>query len=55
MNKTFKIICPYLLILVGLLFLFFMDMAPVAGVFFLLGIVIVVENIWPEKWGTNKV
>lgn len=55
MNTTLKDLSPYFLILIGLFILFFMDMAPVAGVFFLLGIVMVIESIWPEKWGTDKV
>lgn len=54
MNPTLKKSLPYFLILLGLSLLFYMEMAPVAGVCFLLGIVIIIEKIWPEKWGTEK-
>ena len=45
---------PYLLILLGLCLLFFMDQAPAAGVCLLLGIVMIILQIWPEKWEAEK-
>ena len=42
---------PYLLILLGLLLLFFLGQALAAGVCFLIGIVMLFEKIRPEKWG----
>lgn len=44
---------PYLLILLGLLILALTKFAPVAGVCLLLGIVMILESIWPEKWGVD--
>lgn len=44
---------PYLLILLGLFLLFYMGMAEIAGVCLLIGIVWVIETIWPEKWGAE--
>ncbi len=54
MNTTLKNLSPYLLILFGLLVLFFMGMAEVAGICLLIGIVMVIESIWPEKWEADK-
>jgi len=45
-----KILTPYLLIVLGLFLLFWMCMAVPAGVCLLLGIVIILERIWPEEW-----
>lgn len=45
---------PYLLILFGLLILFFIGLAPVAGVCLLLGIVMIIERKWPEDWEADK-
>lgn len=42
---------PYLLILLGLFLLFFVGKAEVAGVCILIGVVMIIESIWPEKWG----
>ncbi len=42
---------PYLLILFGLLLLFILGQAIPAGVCFLIGIVMIIEGFWPEKWG----
>lgn len=50
MNKTFKNACPFLLILLGLLLLLFGGQAAVAGGCILIGIVMLVERVWPEKW-----
>lgn len=54
MNPTFKKFSPYLLILLGLLILFFIGQPIAAGVCLLLGIVMVLESIWPEKWESSK-
>ena len=45
-----KKLYPYLLILLGLFLLFFIGQAEVAGVCLLIGIVMVIESIWPEEW-----
>lgn len=45
---------PYLLILLGLLILFIIGQPTIAGVCLLLGIVMVLESIWPEKWEADK-
>lgn len=54
MNKFLIKLFPYLIILIGLFFLLFINMAPIAGVCFLLGIVMIILRIWPEKWDTTK-
>ena len=41
----------YLLILLGLFLLLFIGQALVAGVCVLIGIVLIIERFWPEKWG----
>ena len=50
MNKILKKLSPYFLILLGLLLLFFIGQAEAAGVCILLGIVMIILRIWPEKW-----
>lgn len=45
---------PYLLILFGLLILFIIEQPIVAGVCLLIGIVMILESIWPEKWGVDN-
>jgi len=45
---------PYLIILLGLLLLFWFNQVIPAGVFLLLGIVMIIESIWPEKWEADK-
>jgi len=50
MKKVF----PYLLILLGILLLLFGGQPIPAGVCFLIGIVMVLERIWPEKWGPDE-
>lgn len=55
MNTTLKKLSPFLLILLGLLLLFFIGQAEAAGVCLLLGIVMVILQIWPEKWGADDV
>lgn len=49
-----KKVLPYLLILLGLLILFVIEQPIVSGVVLLLGIVMVLESIWPEKWEADK-
>lgn len=41
---------PYILILVGLLIQILVGIAPAAGICILLGIVMFIERMWPEKW-----
>jgi len=53
MKSLFLKSIPYLLILLGLFFLFKMNMPIPAGVCLLLGIVMILERIWPEKWGSE--
>ncbi len=48
-----KKIFPYLLILLGILLLLFLGQPIPAGVCFLIGVVVIIERIWPEKWGTD--
>lgn len=54
MVKLFVKLFPYLIILFGLFILLFIDVAPVAGACVLLGIVMIILRIWPEKWETKK-
>lgn len=54
MNSTFLIVVPYLLIIIGLLALFFNNSAILAGPLILLGIVMIIETLWPEKWDVDK-
>lgn len=49
-----KQLLPYLLILLGLLILLIIGIAPVAGVCFLIGIVMILEQKWPEQWEADK-
>ena len=51
MKICYRKLSPYFLILLGLLLLFYMGQAIPAGVCFLLGYVMIIERIWPEKWG----
>lgn len=44
----------YLLIFLGLFLLFMIGQAPVAGVCILIGIVMIIESIWPEEWEADK-
>lgn len=50
MNSTLQSLLPYIAVLLGLLFLFYLGMAIPAGVCFLVGIVMIIERKWPEKW-----
>ena len=54
MNPIFKKLLPYLLILLGLLFLFVIEQAGAAGVCVLLGVVMIIEGICPEKWEADN-
>ena len=54
MNSTIKKLSPYLLILLGLFLLIWMNQALAAGICLLLGIVMVFEQIWPERWGAEN-
>lgn len=54
MTPTLIKILPYLLVLFGLLLLFFIGQAIPAGVCFLIGIVMIEERKWPEKWGQDN-
>ena len=47
-------ILPYLLILLGLFILFMIEQPIAAGIFFLLGIAMIFEHIWPEMWEADK-
>ena len=54
MNKTIIKLFSYLLILAGLLALFLRDSGKIAGPFVLLGIIMIIESIWLEKWDADK-
>ena len=54
MNTILKNLSPYLLILLGLLLLFFIGQAEAAGVCILVGIVMLILSIWPEEWDAEK-
>ena len=54
MDSTTIKVLPYLLILSGLIILFMSNMAPVAFVCFIIGIVLIMERMWPEKWDTEN-
>lgn len=49
---TMKIM-PYLLIIIGILLLLFLDLPIPAGACVLIGLVMIFDKIWPEKWGAN--
>lgn len=48
-----KRILPYVLILIGFFLLFFVGQAIPAGVCLLIGIVMIEERVWPEKWESD--
>ncbi len=54
MKSTFKTLSPLCLIILGLILLFFVGQPIPAGVCFLIGIVMIIEKIWPEKWGIDN-
>ena len=45
---------PYFLIVLGLLFLFLIGQEIPAGVCFLIGFVMIIETILPERWESDK-
>ncbi len=51
MNRIQKIVTPFLLIVIGLLLLFILGQAEIAGICLLVGIVSTINLIIPEKWG----
>ncbi len=53
MSRILKTTSPFLVILFGLFLLFFMDLPMPAGVCILIGVVMIFERIWPEKWGID--
>ena len=54
LSSNMKKLYPYLLILFGLFVLFFMGFAEVSCVCLLIGIVMIIESVWPEKWGEDS-
>ena len=54
MSTFFKRLSPLLLIFLGLILLFWIGQAIPAGACLLVGIVIIVESIWPEKWDADN-
>ena len=53
MSKRITTISPFLVILFGLFLLFWLKLAEAAGVCLLTGYIII-ERVWPEKWGTDS-
>lgn len=54
MNASLERFFPYLLILLGMLLLFFVEQPLAAGVCFQFGIVMIILRIWPEKWDAEE-
>lgn len=54
MKIIFKKTIPYLLIFFGLFLLFFLGNAQLSGISLLIGIVMVIDSIWPEKWSKSN-
>ena len=54
MNTVLKKLSPYLVILLGMFTLFFIGQAEVAFGCFILGIILIIERFWPEKWGEDS-
>ena len=54
LSSNMKKLYPYLLILFGLLLLFCIGIAEIAGICLLLGIVMIIESIWPEQWDADS-
>lgn len=48
-----KLFLPILLIMLGIIILLITNMAIPAGVCILLGIIMIFECIWPEKWESD--
>lgn len=53
MKSKIKATSPLCIIILGLFLLFFVGQPIPAGVCFLIGIVMIIEMIWPEKWGVE--
>ncbi len=51
MKRLWVKLLPYLLILFGFLVLSITNIGLVAGVIIMIGILMLLERIWPEKWG----
>lgn len=54
MITVLKKLSPYILIIIGLLLLFFINNALPVGVCVLLGLIMLIERKWPEKWETEE-
>ena len=54
MSSTLKKSSPFLVILLGLLFLFILNQPILAGACFLIVYVILIECIWPEEWDAER-
>lgn len=54
LSNNMKKSYPNLIILLGLLILFFLPFAEVAFACFILGLVMIIESVWPEKWGDDS-
>lgn len=54
MNTALKKASPFLLLLFGLFMLLVMGNAMIAGICLLLGVVIIIERIWPEEWKQDR-
>lgn len=54
MNTTLLKLTPLLLFLFGFFVLFMTDFAIIAGIFLLLAVIMIIEQIWPEKWELEK-
>lgn len=54
MNRILTTATPLILFILGLLLLFLLNLPVPAGVVILLGYVMIIERIWPEKWESEK-
>lgn len=54
MNTTLKKLSPILVLLFGVFLLLIIGQAEMSGVFILLGVVMIILRIWPEKWDAEK-
>ncbi len=55
MNIVLKKFLPYFLILLGFFLLFIMSQAVSAGICFLIGVVMIINSMWPEKWDKDNI
>ena len=51
--KSSKLI-PFFILFLGLFLIFIFDQTIPAGICFLIGIVMIIDNVWPEKWGNER-